>query len=188
MKVGQRHMPLAYLGGDVNASEPVSTDAVRASIDALIDALAEADDSGDADHLVRVRAANRARALAAEECEAALDETILAARTARPEGATWKQLGDELGVTGQAVSKRAGVRSLSRQRRRLSDRERAQRRKQRYLDTYGALPPNWTDDFDEPAPQTNPSPAVRPSAPSAPSGSPDEPLAGAAFWRAQRPD
>lgn len=47
--------------------------------------------------------------------ESALDDAILAARAARPEGATWAALGEVLGVTGQAVSKRAGVRSLSRQ-------------------------------------------------------------------------
>ncbi|GAB3359604.1 hypothetical protein [Amycolatopsis echigonensis] len=165
--------------------------AVRASVSALIDALAAADDSGDAAHLVRVRAARRARAVVAEVCEAALDEAILAARLARPEGATWKQLGDELGVTGQAVSKRAGVRSLSRARRLLSDQERAQRRRQRYLDTYGALPPQWDDDLDEPAlaPESTPEPppARRPSAVPEASESPAGQLSGAAFWRAQRP-
>lgn len=171
----------------MDASEPASTEAVRASVAALIDALTATDDSGDADHLVRVRAARRARAVAAEVCEAALDEAILAARLARPEGATWKQLGDELGVTGQAVSKRAGVRSLSRARRLLSDQERVQRRRQRYLDTYGALPPQWDDDLDEPEPTPEPAPARRPSALPEASGSPAAQPAGAAFWRAQRP-
>lgn len=128
----------------MTASAP-DTSAVRAAFAALVDALAEHSVAGEPAHLERVRAVDRARVMIGEVAEAALDDAILAARAARPEGATWAALGEVLGVTGQAVSKRAGARSLSRQRQQLSPAQRAERNVQRFAAMFGTThrPATW---------------------------------------------
>ncbi len=116
----------------MTVTEP-DTSAVRAALDVLVDALTNDNSTGgQAAHLQRVRAADRARGMLIEVAEEALDDAILTARATQPEGATWAQLGEILGITGQAVSKRAGVRSLSRRRQQLSPTQRAERSALRY--------------------------------------------------------
>lgn len=145
----------------------VESGAVREALEQLVDALAEqSESSAEPAHLARVRAASRARTVAAEHAEQLLDAAIVAARDVRPEGATWAQLGAVLGTSGQAVSKRAGQHSLTRARRQLTAYERAQRREQRYRELFGDnLPPEWrfTEAFEtprEPASAPVPQPAT----------------------------
>lgn len=161
----------------MSTSEPDSS-ALRAALEQLVDALSTPSEGSEPEHLARVRAAEQVRRLAAEDAEHVLDKAIVNARHAHPEGATWAELGAVLGTTGQAVSKRAGQRAFTRQRRQLSAYERAQRKEQRYREKFGDdLPPQWrfTEAFENPSsPSTTPAKSAT-----------SERLAGSAFWRAQ---
>ncbi|MGH9059624.1 MAG: hypothetical protein ACRDZY_08950, partial [Acidimicrobiales bacterium] len=104
------------------------TAAARAAIAALVEAVVEAELAEDvepervdvAEALARVRAAGQGRdrvravveGLVDEVAEAALDRELVAARAVRPRGASWRELGAVLGVSHQALSKRAGRRGL----------------------------------------------------------------------------
>lgn len=170
----------------MSTSEP-DTSALRAALEQLVDELTEqSDTSSESEHLARVRGADQVRRLAAEETEQVLDAAIVNARHARPEGATWAALGDVLGTTGQAMSKRAGVRSFSRQRRRLSGYERAQRREQRYREKFGDnLPPQWqfTAAYENRRESESHAPKSAAASPTAESSG--QRPTGVAFWRAQ---
>lgn len=167
----------------MSTSEP-DTSALRAALEQLVDALSTQSEDSEPEHVARVRAADQVRRLAAEDAEQVLDEAIVHARHARPEGATWAELGAVLGTTGQAVSKRAGQRAFTRERRQLTAYERAQRREQRYREKYGDdnLPPQWrfTEAFENPT--STPSQSTTLAEPDT-----SERLAGSAFWRAQAP-
>jgi hypothetical protein len=98
--------------------------AVRSAIVDLVEAATAAElvepvePGGEA--LARVRAAGRGRdrvravvgQLVDDVVEAALDRELMAARTEQPRGASWRELGAVLGMSHQALSKRARRRGL----------------------------------------------------------------------------
>lgn len=156
----------------IMSAEPDTTD-LRAALDALTDALTpHEEEAAEPVHLARVRAAARARTLAAETAEEVLDSALLRARHARPQGATWAQLGEVLGMSGQAVGQRADQRSLSRYRRTSPS---------RFTRPDGPRPnkPRATQRYRRAQPGSPPQPPPRPS-------SDEQTPTGAAFWQAQR--
>jgi hypothetical protein len=85
-------------------------DTIRAALGSLIEDLTAAQRAPEETDLTvalrRVPIAAQARAMVAEVAEQLLDDALVTARQAHPAGATWAQLGEQLGLTGQGVSKR----------------------------------------------------------------------------------
>lgn len=108
---------IAPLGRLASVQDHPDVTAVRVALETLVDALTPSlDELAEPAHLARVRAAARARSLAAAVAEDVLDDTFVQARRMLPAGATWAELGAVLDVTPQAVSKRFGERELPRER------------------------------------------------------------------------
>ncbi|MFC0436155.1 hypothetical protein [Kutzneria buriramensis] len=93
--------------------DSVLADAVAAWVLATAEGYGDRGRSPATPELTRLRAAHAAREALLAVVEAEIDRAIEAARQRTPDGHTWAEIGGELGVTGQAVGKRARERSLT---------------------------------------------------------------------------